>query len=77
MGPGSYSLRIPAQVKLLKRAEKDQVVQEVIRADFVRQVLRLQSANRTQVALEEELGACIPTVFKGDISYIFCDAVRI
>ncbi len=29
------------------------------------------------LALEEELGACIPTVFKGNIVYIFCDAVRI
>jgi len=65
------------QVKLLKRAEKDQVVQEVIRADFVRRVLRLPSASRTQVALEEELGACILTLFKRNISYIFCDAVRI
>jgi hypothetical protein len=44
------------QLKLLKRAEKDQVVHEVIRADFVRRVLRLPSARRTQVALEEELG---------------------
>jgi hypothetical protein len=65
------------QVQLLKRAEKDEVEQEAIRADFVRPVLRLQSASRTQVALEEELGACIPTVFKRDIVYIFCDAVRI
>ena len=65
------------QVKLLKRAEKDEVEQEVIRADFVRPVLRLPSVSRTQVALEEELGACIPTVFKGNIVYIFCDAVRI
>jgi hypothetical protein len=29
------------------------------------------------VALEEELGACIPTVFKGNIVYFFCNAVRI
>ncbi len=40
-------------------------------------VLRLPSASRTQVALEEELGACIPTVFKVNIDFIFCDAVRI
>ena len=37
----------------------------------------LLSASRTQVALEEKLGACIPTVFKENIAYIFCDAVRI
>ncbi len=65
------------QVKLLKRAENDEVEQEVIRADFVRPILRLPSASRTQVALEEELGACIPTIFKGNIVFIFCDAVRI
>jgi hypothetical protein len=65
------------QVKLLKRAEKDEVEQEVIMADFVLRVLRLPSASRTQVALEEELGACIPTVYKGNIVYIFCDAARI
>ncbi len=65
------------QVQLLKRAEKDRVEQEVIRADFVLPVLRLPSASRTEVALEEELGACIPRVFKGKIVCIFCDAVRI
>jgi hypothetical protein len=30
-----------------------------------------------QVALEEEFGARIPTVFKGNINNIFCDAVKI
>ncbi len=63
------------QVKLLKRAEKDKVEQEVIRADFVRPVLWLPSASRTQVALEDELGACIPTVFKGNIVYIVRNSV--
>ncbi len=48
-----------------------------MRADFVRRVLRRPSSSRTQVALEEELGAGIPTVFKGNIVYIICDAVRI
>ena len=42
----------------ISSAEKDKVEQEVIRADFVRLVLRLLSACRTQVALEAELGAC-------------------
>ena len=65
------------QGQLLKCAEKDEVEQEVIRADFVRQVFGRQSASRTQLALEEELGECIPTVFKGNIVYFFCDAVRI
>jgi hypothetical protein len=63
------------QVQLLKRTEKDKVEHEVIRAEFVLRVLRLPSASRTQV--EEDLGACIPTVFNRNIAYIFCDAVRI
>ncbi len=41
------------QVQLLKCAEKNQVEQEVIRANFVLWVLRGQSASRTQVALKE------------------------
>jgi hypothetical protein len=65
------------QIQLLKRAEKDEVEHEVIRADFLRRVIRRPSTSRTQVALEEELGACIPTVFKGTIDYIFYDAVII
>jgi hypothetical protein len=65
------------QVQLLKHAEKDEVEHEVIRAYFVGLALRLPSTSRTQVALEEELGACIPTVFQENIVYIFCDAVRI
>ncbi len=75
--PSILHRSMDGQVKLLKRAEKDQVVHEVIRADFVLRVLRLPSASRTPVALEEELGTCIPTVFKRNISNIFCDAVRI
>ncbi len=47
------------QDQLLKRAEKEKVEQEVIRAYCVLWVLRLQSTSRTEVALEEELGACI------------------
>ena len=62
------------QGQLLKCAEKDEVV---IMADFVRRVLGRPSSSRAQVALEEELGACIPTVFKGNIVYFFCNAVRI
>ena len=65
------------QDQLLKCAEKDEVEQEVIRADFVRPFLGLPSASRTQVALEEELGACIPTVIKGNIVNFSCNAVRI
>jgi hypothetical protein len=31
----------------------------------------------TQVASEEELGSCIPTVFQGNINTILLDAVRV
>ena len=64
------------QDQLLKCAEKDEVDQEVIRANFVRRVLGRPSASGTQVALEEELGACIPTVGKGNIVNFYCNAVR-
>ena len=64
------------QDQLLKCAEKDEVDQEVIRANFVRRVLGRPSASGTQVALEEELGACISTVVKGNIVNFFCNAVR-
>ena len=73
--PSILHRSMDGQIKVLKRAEKDQVVHEVIRADFVRRVLRLPSASRTQVALEEELGACIPTVFKRNIVYIVRNSV--
>ena len=55
------------QDQFLKCAEKDEVDQKVIRANFVRRVLGRPPASGTQVALEEELGACIPTVVKGNI----------
>ena len=42
------------QDQLLKSAEKDEVEQEVIRANFVRRVLGRPPASGTQVALEEE-----------------------
>ncbi len=40
---------------------------------------RYRRKPNSTLALEEdsELGECIPTVFKGNIVYIFCDAVRI
>ncbi len=44
---------VDGQVELLKRAEKDQVEQEVVRAYFVWWVRRWPSTSRTQVALEE------------------------
>jgi hypothetical protein len=65
------------QIQLLKSAEKDQVEQEVIRTYFVRWVLRLAPASWTQVAGEEELGSCIPHIFPRNISFIFCNTVRI
>jgi len=49
----------------------------VIWAVFVVSVLRQSSILRTQIACEEELLVCIPTVFPGDITMILLDAVRI
>ena len=44
---------------------------------FVYTVLWLPSILRTQIALEKQLGTCIPTVFQGDIMTILLDTVRI
>ncbi len=65
------------QIQLLKSTEKDQVEQKVIRPYFVRWVLRLAPASWTQLAGEEQLGACLPHVFPRNISFIFRDTVRI
>ena len=45
--------------------------------DFVCTVLWLFSIHRPQIALEEELGTCIPTVLQVNIKTILLNAVRI
>ena len=46
-------------------------------SNFVGTVLWLSSMLWTQIALEKELGTCIPTVFQGNIKTILLNAVRI
>jgi hypothetical protein len=52
-------------------------VQDVIWTGLVRCAFRHSSVLGTQMAGEEELGSCIPTVFQGNIETILLDAVRV
>ncbi len=63
--------------QVLKGAEEDQVVTEIIRADPVCLILRGSSILWTQVAGKEKLWASIPTVFQGDILGNLLNAVTI
>ena len=65
------------QLELLKGAEEDQMVQDVIRARSVSRILGDPAILWTQVAGKEELGASIPTVIKGDVLGNLLNAVRI
>jgi hypothetical protein len=51
----------------LKGAEENQVVLDIIRACFVKAIRGHSSALMAQVAAEEELGQCSPTVFQVNI----------
>jgi hypothetical protein len=53
----AFNRSMDGQIQLLKSAEKDQVVQKVVRTYFVKWVLRMEPARWTQVEGEEELGA--------------------
>ena len=53
------------------------MVEQIIWAVFVVSVLRQSTIPWTQMAREEELGACIPTVFQGDIMMILLNTERI
>jgi hypothetical protein len=64
------------QFQLFKGAEEDQVVMEIIRADFVIWILLEPGISWMQAAGKEELGVGIPTVFQGDILDLL-NAVRI
>ncbi len=67
------------QRKLLKGAEENQVVPEIVWACSVTTVLQHSSALLAQVAAEKELGPCSPTVFEVNIMIIviLLNAVRI
>ena len=64
------------QRKLLEGAEENQVVPEIVWACFVTAVLLYSSALWAQVAAEEELGLCSPTVFQVNNMVILLNAVR-
>ena len=65
------------QFQLLKGAEKDQVVGEVIRAAFVDYVLLGSPILWTQVAHKKKLRTSISTVFQQNIIGILLNAVRV
>ena len=65
------------QGKLLKGAEENQVIPEIVWARSVPPVLWLSSTLWAQVAAEEELGPCCPTVFQVNIMAILLNAVRV
>ncbi len=65
------------QGKLFEAAEENQVVPEIVWARFVSPVLWFSSARRAQVAAEEELWPCCPTVFQVNSMAILLNAVRV
>ncbi len=65
------------QRKLLKGAEENQVEPVIVWADFVPRILWHSSALLEQVAAEEELGPCSPTVFQVNSMVILINAVRV
>jgi hypothetical protein len=65
--PSIFHGSFDGQRKLLKGAEEIQVVPEIVWARFVPPVLWLSSASRAQMAAEEELGQCCPTVFQEQV----------
>jgi len=75
----SSTLHRPAdgQFQLLKGAEEDQVVTEVIRAASVGCILWGSPTRWTQVAGKEKLWTSIPTVFQRNIVVVLLNAVRI
>jgi hypothetical protein len=72
---GTLHRSADGQFQPLKGAEEDQVVTEVIRADFEIWILREPGISWTQEAGKEELG--VPTIFQGDILENLLNAVRI
>ena len=83
VGNGSYNLvstlhgLADGQFQLLKGAEEDHVVIEVIRASSVGCLLWGSPTRWTQVAGKEKLRTSIPTVFQRNILGILLNAVRI
>jgi hypothetical protein len=68
---------VDGQLELLKGAEENQVISEIIWACFVTASFWHSSTLWAQVATEKELGACSPTVLQGDGMVILLDGVRV
>jgi hypothetical protein len=75
--PSTLHWPADGQFQLLKGAEEDQVVTEVIRAASVGCILWGSPTRWTQVAGEEKLRASIPTVFQRNIVIVSINQVRI
>jgi hypothetical protein len=75
--PSIFHGPFDGQRKLLKGAEENQVVPEIIWAYFVISGLWQSSALWAQVAAEEELGTYSPTVFQVNSMAILLNAVRV
>jgi hypothetical protein len=74
--PSIFHRSSDGQLELLKGAEENQVLPEIIWACFVTAGLWHYSTLWAQVAGEEELGACSPTVLQGNIMAILLNGVR-
>jgi len=75
--PSIFHGPFDGQRKLLEGAEENQVVPEIVWACFVTAGLWQSSALWAQVAAEEELGQCSPTIFQVNSMVILPNAVRV
>jgi hypothetical protein len=75
--PSIFHGSLDGQRKLLKHAEENQEVRDIVWASLVAAGHRQSSVLWAQVAAEEELGPRSPAVFQGNIMAIFLDAVKI
>ena len=75
--PSTLHWPADGQFQLLKGAEEDHVVTEVIRAASVGCILWGSPSRQTQVAGKEKLQMSIPTVFQQNILGKLLNAVRI
>ncbi len=75
--PSIFHWSSDGQLELLEGAEENQVVPKIIWACFVTAGLWHSSTLWVQVAGEEELGVCSPTVLKRNIMVILLNGVRV
>jgi hypothetical protein len=75
--PRVFHESFDGQHKRLKGAEENQVEPAIAWADFVPRILWHSSSLWEQVAAEEELGQCSPTVFQVSSMVSLLNAVRV